>query len=240
MQEALAEYEALTNLNGNAYMEEACLRAAGITFDNKDYESAGRHFLHLYQTASTESNRRIAQLGILRCALNLGDEQTVISIATEILSSDALPDDVRQEALYCRAQAYLHAGNNGQAVVDLTPLAKETVTAIGAESKYLLAQAYYNLGALDNAEAEVMAFAQMNTQHQYWLARAMILLAEISLKREDIYQAQQYLYALQANYHAQDDIQSIIADKLAAIAAAQSAEQEAPADAADSTEITEE
>lgn len=217
MQNALSEYEALTTLTGNAYMEEACLRAAGITFDNKDYESASRHFRHLYEVASTEGNRRIAQLGILRCASNLKDQATVQRIATEMLSTDGLPDDMRQEALYCRAKAYLSAGNNGLAVVDLTPLAKETITAIGAESKYLLAQAYFNMNALDNSESEIMAFAQMNTLHQYWLAKAMILLADISLKREDTYQAQQYLLALQANYHAQDDIQSIIADKLAAV-----------------------
>ena len=178
----------------------------------------------MLEVASTEANRRTAQLGILRCASNLNDETTVLQIATDMLSSDNLPEDIRQEALYCRAKAYLNAGNNGLAVVDLTPLAKETVTAIGAESKYLLAQAYYNMGALDNAEQEIMAFAQMNTQHQYWLAKAMILLADISLKRDDTYQAQQYLLALQANYRAQDDIQSIIAERLNAIAAQQTAE----------------
>ena len=224
-QSALTEYEALTTLTGNAYMEEACLRAAGITFDNQDYESAARHFRHLLEVASTESNRRIAQLGILRCASNLKDETTVQRIATEMLSADGLPDDMRQEALYCRAKAYLNAGNNGLAVVDLTPLAKETVTAIGAESKYLLAQAYFNMGALDNSETEIMAFAQMNTQHQYWLAKAMILLADISLKRDDTYQAQQYLLALQSNYHAQDDIQTIIAERLATVNAQMQAEQ---------------
>ena len=224
-QSALTEYEALTTLTGNAYMEEACLRAAGITFDNQDYESAARHFRHLLEVASTESNRRIAQLGILRCASNLKDETTVQRIATEMLSADGLPYDMRQEALYCRAKAYLNAGNNGLAVVDLTPLAKETVTAIGAESKYLLAQAYFNMGALDNSETEIMAFAQMNTQHQYWLAKAMILLADISLKRDDTYQAQQYLLALQSNYHAQDDIQTIIAERLATVNAQMQAEQ---------------
>ena len=236
MQSALSEYEALTTLNGNPYMEEACLRAAGISFDSRDYETASRHFNHLYEVASTEGNRRVAQLGILRCALNLNDEPTVIRIATDILSADALPDDVRQEALYCRAKAYFHAGNNGQAVVDLIPLAKETVTAMGAESKYLLAQAYFNMNALDNAEEEVMSFAQMNTQHQYWLAKAMILLADISLKREDTYQAQQYLLALQANYHANDDIQGIIAERLASIQAAQQAASDDADNSTDSSD----
>lgn len=226
MQEALNEYEALTTLAGNAYMEEACMRAAGISFDNRDYERAAGHFKHLYEVASSEANRRTAQLGILRCASSTGDEATIMSIATDILAADNLPDDIRQEALYCRAKAYLNNGSNGQAVVDLTPLAQETVTAIGAESKYLLAQAYYNMGALDNAEAEIMAFAQMNTYHQYWLAKAMILLADISLKRDDSYQAQQYLLALQANYNAQDDIQGIIAQRLAAIEALQKQDEQ--------------
>ena len=236
MNEALEEYEALTTLTGNAYMEEACLRAAGLSFDNKDYERAARHFAHLQEVASTESNRRIAQLGVLRCASNMGDQQTVIRIATDILSTDNISEDMRQEALYCRAKAYLSANNNGLAVVDLTPLSKETVTAIGAESKYLLAQAYFNMGALDMAEDEIMSFAQMNTQHQYWLAKAMILLADISLKKDDVYQAQQYLFALQANYNAEDDIQGIIAERLATIAAQQQPEQTEP----DSTETTDE
>ena len=235
MQEALAEYEALTTLTGNAYMEEACLRAAGLNYDKRDYDAAAQHFRHLLDVASTEANRRTAQLGILRCAANTNDQTTVQQIATDMLSTDNLPEDIRQEALYCRAKAYLAAGNNGLAVVDLTPLAKETVTAIGAESKYLLAQAYFNMGALDNAEQEVMAFAQMNTQHQYWLAKAMILLADISLKREDTYQAQQYLLALQANYRANDDIQAIIAARLNAIAEQQAAEH----DSNDSTEQNE-
>ena len=225
MDAALTEYTALTRLNGNPYMEESCLRAAGICFDKKDYVTAMDHFYHLNDVASSESNRRIAQIGILRCASNLKDETTVIRIATEILSANGLPEDIRQEALYCRAKAYLNQGNNGLAVVDLTPLAQEAVTAIGAESKYLLAQAYYNMNALDNAEAEVMAFAQMNTQHQYWLAKSMILLADISLKREDPYQAQQYLLVLQANYHAEDDIQGLIAERLAVINAQMQAAQ---------------
>ena len=235
MQEALSEYEALTTLNGNAYMEEACMRAAGLTFDKKDYESATRHFKHLLEVASSESNRRIAQLGILRCASNLKDNNLVLSTATDMLSVEGLPDDMRQEALYLRAKAHLNAGNNGLAIVDLTPLAQETVTAIGAESKYLLSQAYFNLGALNNAEAEIMAFAQMNTQHQYWLAKAMILLADISISRGDTYQAQQYLLALQANYQAQDDIQSIIANKLVAVTQLMQGEQSGASDDDDET-----
>jgi hypothetical protein len=67
------------------------------------------------------------------------------------------------------------------------------------------------------AEQEVMSFMQMQTTQQYWLAKSMILLADINLQRNDTFQAKQYLLALQANYKQTDDIQTIVAEKLAAL-----------------------
>lgn len=67
------------------------------------------------------------------------------------------------------------------------------------------------------AEQEVMSFMQMQTTQQYWLAKSMILLADINLQRNDTFQAKQYLLALQANYKQTDDIQTIVAEKLVAL-----------------------
>ena len=103
------------------------------------------------------------------------------------------------------------------AVVDLAPLSKEVRTSIGAESKYLLAEAYFQLGSVELAEQEVMSFTQMQTSQQYWLAKSLILLSDINVQRNDIFQAKQYLLALQGNYRQEDDIPTIIAEKLAAL-----------------------
>lgn len=59
-----------------------------------------------------------------------------------------------------------------------------------------------------------MSFTQMQTAQQYWLAKSLILLSDINVQRNDIFQAKQYLLALQSNYQQQDDIPSIILDKL--------------------------
>ena len=68
------------------------------------------------------------------------------------------------------------------------------------------------------AEQEIMSFTQLQTSHQYWLAKSLILLADINLQRGEIFQAKQYLLALQSNYKLQDDIPTIIQDKLQHIA----------------------
>ena len=129
--------------------------------------------------------------------------------------SSSVSEDIRVEALYCRAKAYIALNQWSKAQPDLKQLAGEVRTVQGAEAKYLLAQSYFEEGLLDQSEAEVMEFTQMNTQQQYWLARALILLSDINLKRGELFQARQYLLVLQENYTASgDDIPTIIAARL--------------------------
>jgi thioredoxin-like negative regulator of GroEL len=112
------------------------------------------------------------------------------------------------------------------AVVDLTPLSKEVRTTIGAEAKYLLAECYFALGSIELAEEEIMSFTRMQTTQQYWLAKSLILLADINIARNDLFQAKQYLLALKGSYRQEDDIQSIILEKLSHIEELDSKEKE--------------
>ncbi|MBQ2540771.1 MAG: tetratricopeptide repeat protein [Paludibacteraceae bacterium] len=213
-EQALPLYQELTQMTGNAYIEEACLRAAEISYDRKEYAAAKRSFEQLQTLATTKDNKAVAKLGVLRCCYFLHDYPGTVTIATQILEEQ--PDaSLRQEAQYNRAKAYLEQKKWTEAQADLKELSREVRTAIGAEAKYQLAQTYFNTGNKDEAEREVMSFTEMNTTQQYWLARAIILLSDISYDAGDMFQTQQYLLSLQANYTAQDDIQTIIAERLA-------------------------
>ena len=56
----------------------------------------------------------------------------------------------------------------------------------------------------------------MNTQQQYWLARALVLLSDINRSRGEYFQARQYLLVLQQNYLIKgDDIPALISARLA-------------------------
>lgn len=230
---AQEQYSALAAIEGNPYMEEACMRSAEIAYDKEEYKTAAYYFQQMLRVASSSSMRITAQLGILRCNQHEGNIEAVIAAATQLLEQDQLTDNIRQEALYYRAKAHLSNQQYGLAVVDLTPLSKEVRTPMGAEAKYQLANAYFQLGSVELAEEEVMSFTQMQTTQQYWLAKSLILLSDINVQRNDIFQAKQYLLALQSNYQQQDDITTIIADKLQEIATLETANQQA------STEIEE-
>ncbi len=218
--DALREYKALAEIAGNPYMEEACMRVAELSYDAADYATALDYFYRLLSQASSTETTDIARLGILRCSYYLGQHRATIDIAGQILAdyhTDSNKAPVAAEARYNRAKAYIALEQWGEAIADLQVVAEEVRTANGAEAKYLLAECYFAENELDMAEAEIMSFAQMNTQQQYWLARALILLADINTRRGDTFQAKQYLLSLQANYQPAgdgDDIAERVASRL--------------------------
>lgn len=216
--EALSEYSLLAEMSANPYQEEAATRVAEISYDKGDYNTALEAFYRMNALASSRENATVARLGILRCSCQLKRHQATIDIAEQILSDTPVDEETRREAMYNRAKAYIALGQWGKAQADLKNLSAEVRTAQGAEAEYLLAQAYFEQNEMDKAEDEIMRFTQMNTQQQYWLARALILLSDVNLRRGEEFQARQYLLALQQNYMQQgDDIQTIVSARLAAI-----------------------
>ena len=213
--EALTHYQMLAEMNANPYQEEAATRVAEICYDKADYNCALEAFYRMHALASSREHITVARLGILRCSQALGRHQAAIDIAEQILSDAPVSEETKAEALYCRAKAYISMGQWTKAQPDLNVLAAEVRTAQGAEAKYLLAQSYYEANDLDAAEAQIMAFTQMNTQQQYWLARALILLSDINRDKGELFQARQYLLVLQQNYTRTDDIRTMIQTRLA-------------------------
>lgn len=216
---ALPEYVILADQNGNPWQEEAALRAAELTFDNADYAASLRYFRQLLTLSSSTERTAVARLGILRTCVRLNDDAAVISGATTIISDPISDADTRQEARYNRMLAYYRQGQLADASDDATLLAQDVRTVWGAEAEYLRAQCLYDLHQYDAAEEEVMAFANMHTPQQYWLARAFVLLSDVYMQKGDSFQAQQFLLSLQQNYTVEDDIQTRINERLAAIEA---------------------
>ena len=214
--EALAQYSILAEMNANPYQEEAAIRVAELCYDKADYACALDAFYRMQALASTRENTTIARLGILRCSQALGRHQVAIDIADQILNDTPVDEETKAEARYGRAKAYVALKQWSKAQPDLTALAAEVRTAQGAEAKYLLAQSYFELKDYEAAEAQVMEFTQMNTQQQYWLARALILLSDINRERGELFQARQYLLVLQQNYTGhRDDIAELISARIA-------------------------
>lgn len=216
-EKALEEYAKILTQKGSPYVEDAALRAAEITFDQKDYTAALTYFKKLEEVAQTSENKNIARLGVLRSSYMLNDEAQTIQIAGAIAADPKSTTAMKSEALLNRAKVYAKQNRPSDALKDLNGITIDTRTAIGAEAKYMLSEVYYNLNQLNNAEKEVLDFAKKGTPHQYWLARSFVVLSDVYIQKGDDFQAKQYLLSLQKNYTVNDDVQEMIKSRLNSI-----------------------
>ena len=115
-------------------------------------------------------------------------------------------------------KAHLKLGQMQEGTALLQEAANEMRTAAGSEAKYLLAQTAFDGKHTDNATALVNELIQSSTPHQYWLARGIILMSDILRSQGETFAADEYLKSLQQNYVEQDDIQTLIGERLTASA----------------------
>ena len=190
---------------------------ADLAYNNKDYELATKTYGDLISLTGNTTTKLHAQVHRLRSAQALSNYELIIKETATVLSNSKLLPETATELRYYRAKAYLAQGKNEGAIEDLRILSKDTRNAYGAEAKYQLAQIYYNIGQYDNAEKEVLDYINVSTPHSYWLARSFILLSDVYMKNEKYIEAKQYLISLRQSYQANDDIASMIAERLEAL-----------------------
>ena len=207
----------VTDLRSSKYCEEATRMLADLAYNHKDYSLALETYGNLIEITGNPSTKLHAQVHRLRSAQSLGNHEILIKETATVLTNGKLLPETATELRYYRAKAYLAHNKSESAIEDLRILAKDTRNIYGAEAKYQLAQLYYNIKQYDNAEKEVLDYINVSTPHSYWLARSFILLSDVYMKNEKYIEAKQYLISLEQSYKAEDDIASMIVERLKAL-----------------------
>lgn len=212
------QYEIVVSKPGALNMEDALGRLAEMQFEAQEYENAIVTMNRLLDVAQSVEYRQAAKAGLMRC-YNLLDKSTeTIMAAKPLINGDNLDPALRREALYTRAKAYEKMNNTTDAFSDYRELSNNCLDKYGAEAKYRVAEYLYNGFKGADAEKEIFDFIEKNTPHQYWLAKAFVLLSDIYIQRGNDFGAKQYLLSLKENYKGDDDIAPAIQERLAAIA----------------------
>jgi len=198
----------------NPFAEEALIMRAEVQFNQQQMAEALASYKMLKEKATNVERRQLAETGILRCAFLLRDDVETIHAATEVLAEAKLSPELKNEALYYRAKAYKNQKADKKALDDFRELAKDTRNSYGAEAKYQVAQALYDAQEYAAAEKELLNYIEQSTPHAYWLARSFVLLSDVYVAMGKDLDARQYLLSLQQNYQGNDDIESMIEDRL--------------------------
>ncbi len=203
--DALQAYAEVISRPRNIFTEPALVTAASLSYKNRNYYDGLEYYMILEQVAEVPANQTDAVVGQFRCYYALRNHERLAETGDRLLQMQDLPADLVREIHYKMAKSADEAGNTEQALRHYQAIAGEVSTLYGAEAKYRVAELYFKSGDSDKAESEVFSMIDMNTPHQYWMAKAFLLLGDILIKRGDLFQARYTLQSLIDGYDKRDD-----------------------------------
>ncbi len=122
-----------------------------------------------------------------------------------MLVSDKVSEEIAREAYFKMGKSCYAQDDPENAGVNFRKLSKEVKSLEGAEAKYRVAEIYFRQNQFDLAEKEIFEFIDMNTPHQFWMAKILILLADVNVRKSDFFQAKHTLQSLIDYYKISDD-----------------------------------
>ena len=210
--------EALKGNSDASFAEDAMAMKADILMRQGKTSDALAAYKNLAEQSSSEDNRTVAELGILRAAQAVGKWNDVKTTAAALLARGGLTSAEEREVFMARAKAAAMTGDTKTAEADYKKLATDPMSEQGAQACVELATMQYEAGNYKAAEKTLNALIDAGTPHQYWLARGFLVLSDVFVKQGKKSDARDYLQSLKNNYPGKEkDITEGINSRLKAL-----------------------
>ena len=214
-QQAATYFRKVADANSVKYLDDALIYVSAIEYNNGNLNQALADYSRLANSARNQNSRQTGQLGVVRTQYRLKSFHEAARAATTFLANANLSPEVTAEARYLRGKSLQQVNEVEKAMEDFQSLAQDTRNIYGAEAQFILADTYYRWKSYDKVESQVKSFMQKGTPHQYWMARALIVLSDTYRAKGDDFQARQYLESLKNNYKGSEaDVQQMINERL--------------------------
>lgn len=214
-QQAMIHFRRVVESGNAKFLDNALIYTSEIEYKNGNYRQALADYSRLASSARNATNQQIGQMGMVRTHAQLGNHHEAIRAANSLLTNRNLAPETVIQARFLRGKAYQAVNEVDNAMADFRFVANDTRSVHGAEAQFILADTYYRWKSYDRAEAQVKEFMQKGTPHQYWMARALIVLSDTYMDKGDEFQAKQYLESLRNNYQGgEEDIRQMINARL--------------------------
>lgn len=222
-EKALPDYESVAAKGQSKYYEKALFKAAVIAYNHsQNFNKAYELYAKLEQTTQDQAMKFEGQLGMMRSAYRSGRMNDVRVAADKVRNNPNAAPDQKGVANFYLGKLFLEDKKYDQAMEAF----QQTQKLIpGTENA---AEAYYDMGyilylkrSLDKAEEWCINSNAEISGYSYWVARCVLLLADIYTEKNDYFNAQAALEALLENYKEDEEIVRTAQKKLDQIKARQ-------------------
>ncbi|MEO6130211.1 MAG: tetratricopeptide repeat protein, partial [Saprospiraceae bacterium] len=213
--DALSTYESVIRQGQSTYLASALYKAALISYNQQqDMARAYTYYSQYIPLAETDEQQYDATLGALRSAFKLKKAEDVYVMAAKIVMHPKATDDIRALAHYYSATMALAATTYDKAIESYNNVIRINSADLAAESRYQIAFIYEKRGETEIAAKLAEEAARANVGYPFWVAKSLILLADIKFRQDDLLNARAILEAILENFQGDEAIMKEATEKL--------------------------
>jgi lipopolysaccharide biosynthesis regulator YciM len=196
----LEAYSAVAAEAPNKYAERAVLTAARICFfELKGYSKAESYYTQLKQITGSQENKLEAMRGLLRCQYQLKQWTEAVQNAKDLTEAKGSSADDKALANMAIAKSMEESGQYDQALANFRSVAQLNKAALGAEARYEIANCWFLLDKLSDAEKAAFETIKQSGSYDYWITKAYILLGDVYFRQKDYFNAKATLQSVVDN-----------------------------------------
>lgn len=206
-EEAVVAYNKVTVGASNEFKEQSLAEAAEINFYKlKDFHAALSDYSNLEKVALEGENVNKSLIGQMRCFFKLNNFQFAKNYARKVLNKIRDDEKLTVEAQFIEGISLKELAQYSAALIALRKTTELTKSARGAEAKYSIAEIFFIQDKLDDCEKEIQELVQQKPGYDYWLAKGILLLSDVYVKKGDYFNARYSLESVINGYKGDDDI----------------------------------
>jgi len=216
--QALSDYEAVIKKGRNEFYDKALFKSATLAYNHsQDFTKAFKYYAELTKSNVDDATLFEAQLGAMRSAYRTGLSQEVLLYGEMVANNPQSNNDQKATSNFYLGKIAYDQKEYTKANTYLNHVISLSDNIQTAEARYLIANILFILRQTDQAEKSVRSAIQQNSDHPYWVAKCLILLSDIFVEKNDLFNAKAALEAVLENYKEDPEITRNAQDKLTAV-----------------------
>jgi TolA-binding protein len=199
-QQALPDYESVADMGGSRHADKACQQAARIHyFQKKDFSSSEKYFDRLRAITNDPERRLDGMRGLLRSQYQLKKWVEAAPNARELLQESSIGADDKVLASMVMGRWESGRDNHNEAIRHFRTVTSLNNAGYAAEARYAIAESWYRMDDLKNAEKAAMETIRRSGSYDYWITKAYILLGDVFRRQKDWFNAKATLRSVVDN-----------------------------------------
>ena len=189
----------------NQYTVPVVEKLARVTFENRMYDVATDAFRRMYDVVDNAASRTEAANGYAESVLLRKDDDALLAMANDLDTLQDVDATMLRRVRFAKAKVHSSRNEVTEARNIYEMLAMDVSNVEGAESAFRIIEALFVESNHDECEKRIYALADSKTPHSYWLGKAFIVLGDIYVHRNDLFQARATYRSVVDGYTPADD-----------------------------------